>query len=124
MAYLVVNCSGQQARIKRTSRTIAQHTPPLPDFPFLSWCLRLAAGDDVKAGYNLLLVSSGWWWPGDTTTATNKMEWGAEGMGARRDGGKRTARWRKGVRRDRVRRAASRCKSEEEAKQETVLVEG
>ena len=45
-------------------------------------------------------------------------------IGTRSDGGKRMARCRKGVRRDGVRRAVSGCKSEEEAEQETVLVEG
>jgi hypothetical protein len=54
--------------------------------PFLSWCLRLAAGDNVKAGDGLLLVASGWWWPGDATVATGEMEWGAAGD-------ERAARW-------------------------------
>ena len=28
---------------------------------FQLWCLRLAAGDDVKADDDLVLVASGWW---------------------------------------------------------------
>jgi len=47
--------------------------------PFLSWCLWLAAGDDVQAGDDLLLVALGWWWPGDATAATGEMGRGVAG---------------------------------------------
>jgi len=56
-----------------------------------TWCLWLAAGDDVPAGDDLLLVALGWWWLDDAAATRGEVDGhGAAGDGGHRGGGKCT----------------------------------